>query len=237
MKKRDFVADDILSKIYQNKYKVGQKLPTERKLAEIYSVSRYTIREAMKKLVEIGSIKVIQGSGSIVNDTKYKSPLIYNSLTQKKFTDIQSQIVYLKKVTPDDELLKIFDLNAEQRTLWEYKRIRIIDYQKRQIETSRLPYQLFPEITEEDIAQSVHEFVRRCGYKISHFITTYTAITLDKEEAALLNCKKGTAAMKIINRGILHDGKVFEYSQMVSLDYSVTYFTPFDPSNHQYRAR
>ncbi|MFD1413175.1 GntR family transcriptional regulator [Oceanobacillus jeddahense] len=237
MKKRDFIADDILSKIYQNKYKVGQKLPTERKLAEIYGVSRYTIREAIKKLVEIGSIKVIQGSGSIVNDTKYKSPLIYNSLTQKKFTDIQSQIVYFKKIKPDDELLKIFDLHSDQKTLWEYQRIRIIDYQKRQIETSRLPYILFPDFTEEDVTLSIHEFVQRCGYKISHFITSYTPVNLDKEQATLLNCKKGTAAMKIINRGMLHDGRVFEYSEMVSLDYSVSYFTPFDPSNHQYRAR
>lgn len=237
MKKRDFVSDDILSKIYQNKYKAGQKLPTERALADIYGVSRYTIREAVKKLVEIGSIKVIHGSGSIVMDTKYKSPLIYNSLTQKKFTEIQSKIVYLKKIQSSDELLKIFDLNSKGKKLWEYKRVRIIDYQKRQIETSWLPYQLFPEITEKVITQSVHEFVQNAGYKISHFITTYTPVSISKEDAELLNCKKGEPAMKIINRGILEDGRIFEYSEMISLDYSVTYFTPFELANHQYRAR
>lgn len=50
MKKRDFIADDILSKIYQNTYKAGQKIPTERDLANQYDVSRYTIREALKNL-------------------------------------------------------------------------------------------------------------------------------------------------------------------------------------------
>lgn len=97
LKKRDFVSDDILSKIYQNKYKAGQKLSTERALADIYGVSRYTIREAVKKLVEIGSIKVIHGSGSIVMDTKYKSPLIYNSLTQKNSRKFNQKLCILKK--------------------------------------------------------------------------------------------------------------------------------------------
>ncbi|MCF2650278.1 MULTISPECIES: GntR family transcriptional regulator [Niallia] len=61
MKKRDFIAEDILSKIYQNKYRAGEKIPTERELAKHYDVSRYTVREALKKLVNIGCVKIIQG--------------------------------------------------------------------------------------------------------------------------------------------------------------------------------
>lgn len=235
MKKRDFIADDILSKIYQNTYKAGQKIPTERDLANQYDVSRYTIREALKKLMNIGCIRIIQGSGIFVNDTKYKSPLIYNSLTEKKFKDIQSEIIYLKKIKPDQTFEKIFDVNGEQKKLWEYKRVRIADYQKRQIETSRLPCSFFPHLNKEEVKKSVHDYVQQCGYQISHFITTYSAVNVSKEDAELLNCKKGVAAMKIINRGILQNGRVFEYSEMINLDYSCSYFTPFNPYSHQHR--
>jgi DNA-binding GntR family transcriptional regulator len=235
MKKRDFIAADILSKIYQDKYKAGQKIPTERNLALQYDVSRYTIREALKKLVNIGCIRVVPGSGTFVNDTKYKNPLIYNSLTEKKFKDIQSNIVYLKKIKPDPVLENIFDIKEKHTKLWEYKRVRIVDFQKMQIETTRLPVSYFPDLMEEEIKRSVHDYVQRSGYQISHFITTYCAVNVNKEEAELLNCKKGTAAMKIINRGILENGKLFEYSEMINLDYSCTYFAPFNPYSHQFR--
>lgn len=236
MKKRDFIAEDILSKIYQNKYKAGQKLPTERELSDMYVVSRYTIREALKKLVNIGVVTIIQGSGIFVSDTKYKSPLIYNSLTEKKFEEIRSEIIYFKKIKPNQELDKIFDLrNIPHANLWEYKRVRIVDYQKRQIETSVLPFSYFPDLNEDIIKKSVHEYVQQCSYQISHFITTYHAINISKEDADLLNCKKGSAAMSIINRGILENGKVFEYSEIINLDYSVSYFTPFNKHSHEYR--
>ncbi|MCT2344738.1 GntR family transcriptional regulator [Bacillales bacterium AN1005] len=238
MKKRDFIAEDILSKIYQNKYKAGEKLPTERELSNLYTVSRYTIREALKKLVNIGCIKVIQGSGIFVAETRYKSPLIYNSLTEKKFKDIHSKIMYFKKIQPNQELEKIFDLHmVPNKKLWEFKRIRIVDFQKMQIETSVLPCSYFPDLNEEEIKKSVHDYVQQCGLIISHFITTYRAINISKEDADLLNCKKGSAAMKIINRGILENGKVFEYSEMINLDYSVSYFTPFNRHKHEYRKK
>lgn len=41
--------------------------------------------------------------------------------------------------------------------------------------------------------------------------------------------------MKIMNRGILDDGRVFEYSELINLDYTVSYFTPFNNDHHQQR--
>ncbi|MCM2676244.1 GntR family transcriptional regulator [Alkalicoccobacillus plakortidis] len=233
MTKTEFVSDDLLSKIYQNKYHPGEKLPTERDLAQQYQVSRYTIRHAIKKLLNIGCVRVIQGSGIFVTDTKYKSPLIYNSLTEKKFNEIESKIIHLKKVKANPSLEKTFDLKNQE--LWEYKRIRIVDYQKVQIETSLLPYDLFTDLNEKILAKSVHDYVQQCGYQISHFITTYSAVSVTKDDAALLNCKKGLPAMKIMNRGILDDGRVFEYSELINLDYTVSYFTPFNSHHHQQR--
>ncbi len=234
MNKKDFITEDLLSKIYQEKYKVGEKLPTERILATQYSVSRHTIREALKKLLSIGSIRIVQGSGIFISEVNYKSPLIYNSLTEKKFKDIQSELIYLKKIMSDITLKQIFDLH-EAEPIWEFKRIRMIDSRKVQIEVSWLPCRYFNTLTEEDITHSIHSYVQKQGYQISHFITSYSAVSISKDEAEILKCKKGLPAMKIINRGILQTSQVFEYSELISLDYSCSYISPFNALSHQYR--
>ena len=47
MKKKEFVTQDLLSKIYQQPGDGPRKLPPERQLAEEYGVSRFTIRQAL----------------------------------------------------------------------------------------------------------------------------------------------------------------------------------------------
>ena len=59
MKKREFIAQDIIGKIYQKKFE-DNKLPTQRELAKMYGVSRYTIQEALKRLTDIGVVYAIQ---------------------------------------------------------------------------------------------------------------------------------------------------------------------------------
>ena len=108
MKKKEFIAQNLLTKIYQNKYK-DYKLPTERELAEIYNVSRHTIREALKKLNNIGIIQVVQGSGIFINQKFHQSPLIYNSITEKKYNQIKSKIIYFIIKKPNKEEKQIFD--------------------------------------------------------------------------------------------------------------------------------
>lgn len=63
MKKKEFVTQDLLSKIYQNNDAGPRKLPPERQLAEEYGVSRFTIRQAVEKLASIGVVRIVQGSG------------------------------------------------------------------------------------------------------------------------------------------------------------------------------
>lgn len=234
MKKKDFVAENILSKIYQGYYEVDEKLPTERELALSYNVSRDTIRQAIKRLSSIGSIISVQGSGNFITKSNYGSSLIYNSLTEKKFDDIKSKVIYLKEIAPTNELREIFSIEKDDK-LWEFKRLRIVEYQKVQIELTRILYKPFKDLSKSDIENSVHSYVQNKKKNISHFITTYSPTLVNKEEAELLSCKKGVPAMKIINRGILKTSEVFEYSELISLDYSCTYISTFSSKTHRNR--
>lgn len=64
--KCDRVVDDIISKIVNRTYVVGDRLPTEAELCKQYEVSRVTVRESLKKLQMMDMISIEQGRGTFV---------------------------------------------------------------------------------------------------------------------------------------------------------------------------
>lgn len=235
MKKTEFIILDLLSKIYQKQFFDG-KLPDQRTLAKLYQVSRYTIQDSIKSLREIGAITVVQGSGMYISDNILKNPLIFNSLTRTPYDRVSSKLISLKQESANTEDQQIFQIKPSEM-VWVFERIRIVDYQIEQIEYSRMPVYLFPDLTKEHVQNSIQKYVQKKGYSISHYITNYSPTIVNKQQAELLQCKKGTPAMKIANRCLLENGKVYEYSNLLAINYTCTYFTPFNKKIHEARQR
>ena len=63
----DMIVDDIKKDIISSELKPGDKISGEYDLAKKYEVSRFTVREAMKKLDSTGLITIKHGIGSFVN--------------------------------------------------------------------------------------------------------------------------------------------------------------------------
>ena len=62
------VAEQIEKRILDGELHKGDRLPTERELAEQFQVSRTAVREAMKSLAQKGLINMRPGRGTIVID-------------------------------------------------------------------------------------------------------------------------------------------------------------------------
>ncbi len=60
------VAQALMRDIEEGRYRVGDMLPTEAQLGELYGVSRYTVREAVRRLTEAGLITRRAGVGTTV---------------------------------------------------------------------------------------------------------------------------------------------------------------------------
>ena len=63
------VVEQIQAMVLNGTLKSGDKLPTERALAEKFQVSRASIREALRALEIIGIIECRQGDGNFISDT------------------------------------------------------------------------------------------------------------------------------------------------------------------------
>ena len=62
----DMIAETLKQQITEGTYRVGDKLPTEPELMKTFGVGRSSVREAVKLLVNMGVVRVQQGSGTFV---------------------------------------------------------------------------------------------------------------------------------------------------------------------------
>ncbi|CAM3369283.1 aminotransferase-like domain-containing protein [Vagococcus fessus] len=65
------IVELILGYIDQGRLLPGEKIPSERKLAELLTVNRTTIVHALDELVSMGVIVRKRGSGTVINDGKW----------------------------------------------------------------------------------------------------------------------------------------------------------------------
>lgn len=61
--------------IVQGVYPMGSKFPSERTLAELYKVSRVTIRDSVRKLAQIGLVEKVPHSGTYVCEYEHEASL------------------------------------------------------------------------------------------------------------------------------------------------------------------
>ena len=114
------VTDTLLHDIGQGTYPVGRMLPTEIELCRKFGVSRYTVREALRRLEEMGVVSRRQGSGTVVKarepERKYVQTLSSIGELLKYPTDTALAVVGRDEVVADKKLAK--QLGCKPRRKW-----------------------------------------------------------------------------------------------------------------------
>ena len=67
------VIDYVCQMIADGQLKIGDRLPTERQIAETLSIGRNSTREALRMLEHIGMISCKRGSGNYLTDNVSRS--------------------------------------------------------------------------------------------------------------------------------------------------------------------
>lgn len=185
-------------------------------------------------MVSIGVVRIVQGSGIWINEHARNNPLIYNSITEKRFDQMRYRMISLHKKRPDRVAQQIFGID-EESFIWHFCRLRYVDDQPVQLEVSSMPVADFPDLNQQAIERSIQQYVLSKGLIISHMLTTYRAVSVSREQAVILGCKKGSPAMHINNRGILEGGRVFEVSDIIDINYTCTWVSPYNRDNLAWR--
>ena len=147
-------ANRITEYILQNGLKPGDKIPTEMRLAEMFLVSRTTIREAEKLLRSRNVLEIRQGAGTFVSGKMGvpTDPLGF-SMVSDQFQLAKDLMALRIQLEPfDAELASIHATREEIRRLWELQTRLEQENELREFEKIDLKFHI-------TVAQASHNIV------------------------------------------------------------------------------
>lgn len=211
------IANKIKEDIISANLSKGDAIPTETKLAKDYGVSRVTVRQAIKMLVDEGLLYRVQGSGTYISHEKIE----HNIFKLQGFTEEMSEldhhpentILEFKLTSPSNEIKKILNLSDEEKVYY-VKRLRLADKEPLILEESYLPVKLFPDLSIHVMAKSKYEYIEKKGYKIDKRYGEMIPMMPTEELVEYLHVSKEDPLLFLSAYSTLQDQVVFEYSKV-----------------------
>ena len=126
----------------------GTALPSERELAERFSVSRVTLRQAVGELVLEGKLQRRQGSGTFVAPPKLVQPLSLVSYTEGMLRQgvVPARTVITCELLPADEVLSRDLKIAVGDAVVHLERVLLADEERVGLESTYLSVARFPDL-------------------------------------------------------------------------------------------
>ena len=144
----------LFEKLNSGEWKAGEMIPSEHELCEEYGVSRITVREVLKELVQSGYLKRKQGKGTFVSKPSVEATLVSNySLSadlKQKGCSSEFKLICLDVVDPLPSKKDFFEL-ADGEKLFEIIRTRTIKDEIYAWEKAYVPEKYLKDLTEEEI--------------------------------------------------------------------------------------
>lgn len=210
------LSEKLIQKI--NEMEVGELLPSERKLAEIYSVSRTTVRMALDNLEVRGYILRQHGKGSIVVD--YHKSLI-NLSEMYSFTEQMmelgqkpsTKLIGHSIINADDKLKEIF-LNSEQKFI-KLTRLRSSNETPMMYEETFIPFSKFYNINMDEIERrSLYDIFREDFSELVKLAQEEFSAGLAGEKAAKhLEISPNSAVLQVYRTTINIKNEIIEYTE------------------------
>ncbi|WP_237187253.1 GntR family transcriptional regulator [Rothia nasimurium] len=190
-------------------------LPTERQLQDIFSVSRDTVRRALRELADAGLIYHVQGSGTYVAPRKH--PMRAPSL--RSFTDDMaarghrphSLTLTCHLIEAPLAVQRDLNLDAGAKVI-QIQRLRQADGSPIALETAHFLPQAFSHV-EPELSASLDAQMRASGFQVETATVRVVATNLTQAEAAQLGVPLGAAALRVEKVGYTVRGLPVESTQ------------------------
>lgn len=213
----DQIKDDLLSKIKDGTYPEGQTIPSELELAEMYGVSRPTIRQALQILVSDGYLKKRRRRGTVVTKPKVSQSF---TMSISSFEDAmrlagrlpKTKVLVFKRERANAEVEKHLELTRDQ-DVFKLVRLRYADNLPNVFVESYIPCTLYPGLDSFDFNESsLYAAMDTCGNPVMTARRRLEVIKADGAAAALLDVEAGDPLLLFHTVARDANGTAVEYS-------------------------
>lgn len=192
-----------------------ERLPTERELADEFSVSRLTVRRVLDRLERDGRIYRIRGSGTYVSQQRVTKSVELTSFSEDMRARGMvpgSRVVLVERVPAGAD--RGFALGRSPSALvWHLRRVRTAEALPMALEDAIIPADLLPEDFTLAENQSLYTVLSQWPrLRPDHATQTIRATVLDTESAALLEVAPFSAAFDVERLVMNAEGRAVEFA-------------------------
>lgn len=209
------ISRKIEKDIEDGKFAVGDILPNEYQLCDIYSVSRITIRGALSRLNDLGKIKRIKGKGTVVTLERIKEPLLkisgFTDEMKEKGIVPTTSYAHIERKNVSGYIAELF--NQSKSTYFAVlERVRCLNGVPVGYFTTYLPENIgLPYDSEQYYSSLYDKLENEYGITIDYVQQTVTAEIADKRTREMLSLSSGDAVMVMKRKAYVND-RLIEYS-------------------------
>lgn len=215
---KNSIRDDILN----NRYRMGEKIPSERELSLTYGVTRVTLQKSMHLLEQEGFIERIHGKGMFVTRTITDDLYELNSGTGDSFlgfsrefnqVEVSSRLICHQLSFPSPSIARQLEMQTEHSVHF-IRRVRLIDQTPVLVEDSWINAAVIASIPDETLnGGSLYEYIETyTGKKIKFYNSVIEGDLFSEEMSNLLGISPGMPMLKVSGITKLEDGTAFNYS-------------------------
>jgi GntR family transcriptional regulator, mannosyl-D-glycerate transport/metabolism system repressor len=210
------VANQIKKQIQSDNLDKDDAIPSEQKLSESFNVSRVTIRQAIKLLVDEGILYKVRGSGTYVKQPKIEHDIYRLQGFTEEMESLNhvpsNQVLEFSMKLPAEPIKEKLNLKDNEKVFF-IRRLRSGDGEPMILEETYMPVTLFPDLSVEVMTRSKYEYVEKKGYKIKERQGEILPHIPSKELREILQMKDSSClAMNLC--AYLEDGTLFEYTKL-----------------------
>lgn len=214
------VQNYIKDKIAAGEWKPKEKLPAETNLADALEISRGTIKQAIKQLVNEGVLMQIHGKGTFVVGEQLEYPLgerlisVAETMIENQ-RNFKTRLISLERVPANKLNQDTFNLKLEEE-VYTMQRIRFFEGNPVVFLENHLPAKLFPKLEEHDFEASTLFSVIENNYNtvIEWGKRTFLAKGAEEDIANRLEIKKGTPITLLEQTIYTSNNSPIEYSRV-----------------------
>lgn len=208
------IHDAIKREIDGGVWEIGQRLPSERDLADDYEVSRMTLRQAITLLVEEGILERRVGSGTYVAShrvqEKMRGTTSFTEIVRSQGKTPSSQLISYQRKPANETEIQQLQLKATD-TVVRMERVRFADNVPLVFEVASIPEKLIQSFNQEDITEHFFQTLTDNCYEIGKSQQTIYAKNANERVANYLKVPKNHAVLALTQVSYFTDGRPFEY--------------------------